>query len=60
MILTINIPKRGQKITNGDVIQALFPKGVVSEEDSVIVEFWIDEDRHLFWKDWWNAPYKAK
>lgn len=51
MILTINISKRGQKITNGDVIQAVFPKGIVSEEDSLIVEFWIDEDRHLFWKD---------
>lgn len=55
MILTVNIPKRGQKITNGDMIKALFP----------------NMPRQMFWSietemnlashyDWWNAHYKAE
>lgn len=49
MILTLYIPKRGQKLTNGDVIKALFP-----------LEVWLQMKAREFNKTWWNAPYKAE
>lgn len=61
LMLRINIPKRGQKVTNGDVIKALFPDIKVyecsgyahsSNKSSVLLE-------HMS-SDWWNAPYKAE
>lgn len=49
LMLRINIPKRGQKVTNGDLIKVLFPKDV-----------WLHFKAREFNKDWWNAPYTYK
>jgi hypothetical protein len=66
MILTINIPKRGQKITNGDVIKAMFPNIECKKEGIVVSVKYLDSnkgallnERH-FWADWWNAPYNPQ
>ena len=46
MILTVNIPKRGQKVTNGDVIKTLFPK----------MEFWNNAESI----EWLNKPFETQ
>ena len=56
LMLRINIPKRGQKVTNGDVIKAVFPKAEVIEKRAVVM---VGISRMIvFDLDWWNAPYK--
>ena len=49
------------RITNGDVIKALFPNCLINEGES-FVSFWYtkeEEGRYVnFRKFWWNAPYK--
>lgn len=49
MILTVNIPKREQEITNGEVIKAIFPNELLTSITNM-----------GFNKDWWNAPYKKE
>lgn len=45
-------------VTNGGVIQALYPKTTIKESKDLIIT---DEDiTTCFSKDWWNAPYKAE
>lgn len=66
MVLTLYIPKRGQKLTNGDVIKAVFPEAefydmaftvhATAKVSSNGVKGGISYD---FWKDWWNAPFKS-
>lgn len=57
LILRINISKRGQKVTNGDVIKALFPNGSqVKGADIYIMD---DNKSNVFYDfEWWNSPYK--
>ena len=51
-------------MTNGEVIQALFPKAKVFKEESNIEYPYVDvflyseNDMNCYKKDWWNAPYK--
>lgn len=56
MILTVNIPKREQEITNGEVIKAIFPNELLTSITSTL--WW--GDNMSFNKDWWNTPYKAE
>lgn len=62
MILTVNIPKRGQKITNGDMIKAIFPniESSVSGDGDVIDVYNLGIYCQTFDTEWWNAPYKAE
>jgi len=55
LMLRINIPKRGQKVTNGDVINALFPNVPVKIYGSLYVVFMSAQ----FDLKWWNAPYEG-
>lgn len=50
MELVVNIPKRGQKLTNGDVIKALFPTTYIGGEICVVSSYDYD---------WWNAVYEV-
>ena len=56
MILTVNIPKRKQEVTNGEVIKAIFPNELLTSITSTL--WW--GDNMSFNKDWWNAPYKTE
>lgn len=45
-----------EKLTNGDVIRAAFPKAEVIEKRAVVM---VGISRMIvFDLDWWNAPYK--
>ncbi len=46
----VNAITISENTTNGDVIKALFP----NEDD------FNDGHGAYFYKDWWNAPYKAE
>ena len=69
MMLTVNIPKRGRILTNGDVIKAVFPHIRAFENDTMddmyggLVDVYgmgvDDEDVTIFTLEWWNAPYKG-
>ena len=56
MILTVNIPKRKQEVTNGEVIKAIFPNELLTSITSTL--WW--GDNMSFNKDWWNASYKKE
>ena len=61
MILTVNIPKRGQILTNGEVYETIFPDADVQiweHDHKVRVEHTIGSAAWLS-LDWWNAPYKG-
>ena len=59
MIITVNLPKRGQKPTNGDVIMALFPNGKIWKSDDFMCLFIEGQgDAQMFDVSWWNAIYK--
>ena len=65
MEIYCNIPKRGQKLTNGDVIKALFPSAVYNENQylTVTMDCQVRDAMHFvsqFDLDWWNAPYKEQ
>lgn len=61
------LQKQAKNITNGDMIQIMFPSIDFTEMAFTIhattsvtsngVKYNISYD---FWKDWWNAPYKAE
>lgn len=57
MILTVNIPKRGQKVTNGDVIKAIFPNIDIEQIEDIIDVYGMSKCRVTYDTDWWNAPY---
>ncbi len=60
MTLTVNIPKRGQKITNGDVIKAMFPNIEIEQIEDIIDVYGMSKCRVTYDTDWWNALYKAE
>ena len=65
MVLTLRIVKRGQKLTNGDVIKALFPKSAVTETQGLVPRVCFElhsgeQCTSFFDAKWWNAPYKAE
>ena len=61
LMLRINIPKRGQKVTNGDVINALFPNAKnIRVDGGYPLNYIIEGEWHRNLKDWWDAPYKAE
>lgn len=58
------------KLTNGDVIKAMFPN-IITEEFATIMhtstKVTCCGDKHCngaisydFWKEWWNAPFKPQ
>ena len=53
MELYINIPKRGQKLTNGEVLKAIFPSISLYEKNHDAIQ--ID-----FNSGWWNSEYKEQ
>ena len=62
MILTVNIPKRKQEVTNGDMIKSMFPNVQTREVcNGELVEFTLDGVVGIsVTKEWWNAPYKTE
>ena len=61
-----SIPSAFEGMTNGEVIQAVFPKTSVFENIECrypyIDVFYSDENgmpMHSYKKEWWNAPYKG-
>ena len=44
--------------TNGDVIKALFPNGVISYGRTRVYYSYGSNGCFDFHKEWWNAPYK--
>lgn len=62
MILTVNIPKRMQKVTNGDILMTIYPNVQTREVcNGELVEFTLDGVVGIsVTKEWWNAPYKAE
>lgn len=56
-----SIPSAFDGMTNGEVIQALFP--YVDIEDlsfDTVISTNLDEGCVPLRRDWWNAPYKAE
>ena len=66
MILKVYIPKRGQKLTNGDVIKAMFGSDKIFSFTHNVhlkakVDNWFNECVVAeFDKEWWNAPYERE
>ena len=62
MILTVNIPKREQEITDGDILMTIFPNVQTREVwNGEIVECTSDGVVGISaTKEWWNAPYKTE
>ena len=48
------VPSAFEGMTNGEVIQALFPNAVIRNDDSMLIK------EVLFTSEMWNAPYKAE
>lgn len=44
-------------ITNGDVIEKIFPNGCISEGRTKIYYSFYPNGKMEFTKDWWNMPY---
>lgn len=65
MMFTINIPKRGQKPTNGEVLKAVFGCGEVfyeeAEDVNMICAYGMDAtptcEGTFFTESWWNKPF---
>jgi hypothetical protein len=57
------LPSAFEGMTNGEVIQALFPNGKVIECDEATgyEQMLDDENSYCSWFDslWWNAPYNT-
>ena len=60
MILTVNIPKKEQEITNGDIINAIFPDIEIEQIEDITDVYGMSKCRVTYDTDWWNAPYKAE
>jgi hypothetical protein len=57
MTLSINIPKRGTALTNGDIIKALFPEVPIKIFGSMNTVYFGDAQFDL---NWWDALYQEK
>ena len=51
------LPSAFEGMTNGEVIQALFPNTPI---DTRTYAIWVGHDDMSFTRAWWNAPYKAE
>lgn len=61
MTLSINIPKRGTALTNGDIIKAIFPNAQIEiRRIAVYVTFTTDGNTSVFDPEWWTALYQEK
>lgn len=56
-ITEITVLKEFEGMTNGEVIQALFPNTPI---DTRTYAIWVGHDDMSFTRAWWNAPYKAE
>lgn len=54
MILTVNIPKREQEITNSDVIKAIFPNIDIEQIEDIIDVYGMSKRRVTYDTDWWH------
>lgn len=57
MTLTIHFSKR-DKVTNGDMIKALFPELKINETNKGFVLIQSETENISVWNYWWYAPYK--
>lgn len=48
------------KITNGDMIKAIFPNIDTEQIEDIIDVYGMSKCRVTYDTDWWNAPYKAE
>lgn len=59
-----SIPSAFEGMTNGEVIQALFPNSKTETISFNGIRLYIDDEVHTkiadFTYRWWNAPYKAE
>ena len=46
--------------TNGDIIKALFPNGVISYGRTRVYYSYYPDGIFDFHKNWWDAPYKGE
>lgn len=70
MTLSVNIPVRGRKITNGDVIKALFPDIEINYYKNLMDMRVVDVNfknspikllqTHTFSREWWDSIYEEK
>lgn len=62
MTLSVNIPVRGRKITNGDIMEVLYPDTeIIYHKETVDVIFKNSPTElykiHTFSMEWWNSIY---
>lgn len=57
LILRLNIPKRGQKVTNGDVIKALFPN--IEKDNERLIQAYGSQALYDTYEKWCKLPYKV-
>lgn len=55
--MAISALKGFEGMTNGEVIQALFPNTHI---DTRTYAIWVGHDDMSFTRAWWNTPYKAE
>ena len=48
------------KITNGDMIKAIFPNIDTEQIEDIIDVYGMSKCRVTYDTDWWNAPYKEE
>lgn len=52
---TFAVPERENGMTNGEVIQALFPNPHIDTKSHTV---WVGYEEMSFTRKWWNAPYQ--
>ena len=61
-ITEITVLEEFEGMTNGEVIQALFPNMTIAHKSSngvlIVVENLDSPYPHEFYTEWWNAPYQ--
>lgn len=55
---TVDLNKCFEGMTNGEVIQALFPDGQVISVDSGVIEYVTAQANIMVSLDFWNSPYQ--
>ena len=56
MTIKITLDKEGQA-TNGNVIEAIFPKAKISTASFNSVKVEVDGQKMIFGRTWWDTPY---